>query len=119
MLTIRPEQLAVLDEVARERFMEWAAGHLRKWFGPEVADLDDEGLRDFIRHGLERAAAWGLTDDASAGKYLNVMAMFGRDFDVDPDQDWAAMILGDDSIHDPQERIGELAAAAVAMLPEH
>jgi hypothetical protein len=116
MLAIRPEQMKVFEEQARATFIGWAAGHLRSWFEPELAGLDDDALRELVEHGMERAVAWGATSHEAIGLYLNVMALFGRDFDVDPCR-WAALILRDTSIDDPNERIRLLAATAVERLP--
>ena len=39
-------------------------------------------LRSFVEHGIDRAAGYGIEAERDVWKYLNLMAVFGRHFDM-------------------------------------
>ena len=90
MLTIRQEQLRVLGDIQREKFDEWLLDHLKKFFGEKCRRLGDTRLRQLIQYGTHRAASYGFTSKRDTCKYLDLMMVFGRDFDKLP---WADEIL--------------------------
>jgi hypothetical protein len=93
MLTIRPEQLAVLSQPHVKRFEDWMLAHLKKFFPKESESAGESGLRETIQHGIKRAAVYGIVSERDVCKYIELMIVFGRDFDQDEKVPWAGQIL--------------------------
>jgi hypothetical protein len=81
MLTIRAAQFAVFSQVEMGKFEDWTLAHLRKFFPDQCAALGEPELREWIRYGIWRAAHHGVTAKRDVCKYLDLMIVFGRDFD--------------------------------------
>jgi hypothetical protein len=47
-----------------------------------------------VQHGIKRAAGYGLTARRDVCKYIDLMIVFGRNFDTDRRYRWAGEILG-------------------------
>jgi hypothetical protein len=94
VLTIRPEQLKVLSQAEVQKFEDWVFTHLHKFFPKECAALGEPKLRESIQHGIRRAAHYGITARRDVCKYIDLMIVFGRDFDTDSRSRWAGEILG-------------------------
>lgn len=83
-LTIRPEQLDAFSQVERRKFEDWMVAHLTRFFPREATAMGGESrVRDLIRHGIGRSAAYGITAKRDVCKYLDLMMLLGRDFDAD------------------------------------
>ena len=95
MLTIRQAQFAVLSQLEVQKFEDWMLVHLKKFFPRQSAALGDTQLRETVRHGIEQAAGYGLTARCDVCKYIDLMVVFGRDFDTDKRYPWAAEILSE------------------------
>jgi hypothetical protein len=93
MLTIRPEQERELARPFIERFERRAAEHLRRYVPDACLSLGDAALAAAINHGIARATHHGLETERDLLRFLTLMFVFGRDFDVDPALPWAAEIL--------------------------
>jgi len=113
MLLIRKEQLQVLAASRRKDFESRLISHLRKWFPDQTAQLGETGLRTWISHGHQRAAEYGFASERDICKYLDLMLVFGRDFDTDPKYAWASLFLSGKSLHTPSVRMNRLIAAAL------
>jgi hypothetical protein len=110
MLTIRREQLTVFSEVEVRRFEDWTTAHLKKFFPKECAIAGDVRLRNNVQHGIARARAHGITAKRDVVKYIDLMMVFGRDFDTDKRLRWAADILA--QRRHPDYRLQSLLRAA-------
>ena len=119
MLQLRHRQFEELRAVPLEGFEDQMVAHLREHFPDDCRAMDDAALRVWIRYGIERAEAHGLSSQRDVCKYLNLMMTFGRDFDVqEPTARWARPILGDPEISDPSARIERLCEEAMRALEE-
>ncbi len=94
MLTIRQAQLAVLSQLEVRKFEDWMVSHLHKFFPKQCATLGERQLREWIQHGIRRAAYYGLRAKNDVCKYIDLMIVFGQDFDTDKRNRWASEILG-------------------------
>ena len=113
MLHIRPEQLAMLAE---SYLVAQIADHLAEYLPAHHATLRPAALREHIRDGIIRAHGHGFDDGPSICLYVDLMFLFGREFDREP---WAAAILGDGALLDDRElRAGQLRGAAIDRLNE-
>ena len=93
MLTIRTQQLAVFARAETKKFEDRLLIHLNRFFPKPSRALGEPKLRETIRHGIKRAASYGITAERDVYKYVDLMAVFGRDFDTDPRLPWAGETL--------------------------
>lgn len=107
MLIIRKEQLKALQEALIGPYIDSMISYLRSEVEEVVLDASDDELRDFIRHGVNRAAEYAIQDPYLVQQYILFMAWVGKDFDTDPKTSWAAEILNDAEIG-AEDKIGEL-----------
>lgn len=112
-LVIRPEQMRVFQDAAQAQFERDMLSHLAEHFPEQVAALGLVGLQGAIRHGFERATAYGLDSPYAVCAYLDVMFLFGKDFDRDERLPWASAVLTDPSIIDGCARADELTETAL------
>ena len=117
MLVIRKEQLHVFDRDKRQRFVAKMLEHLQKFFPERCARIGETQLRQWVEHGISRAAIYGLASERDVCKYLDVMTVFGKDFDQDSRLPWASRILAVHHIK-PAEKAGRLLEAAKENQPD-
>lgn len=110
MLTIRQEQFAVFSQLAVQKFEDWMLAHLRQFFPQQCRAAGESRLRETIQYGIQRAAVYDITSKRDVCKYIDLMIVFGRDFDTDKRFPWAAEILG--KRRNPSAKIGALHEAA-------
>ncbi len=108
-MIIRGQQMDVLNRVAVRKFELRMAEHLQRCFPAECGRLGEAGLQDGIRDGIKRAESHGFSLQRDVCKYIDLMFVFGRDYDCDP---WAAGILADDTFDDPSLKMDRLFSAA-------
>jgi len=92
-LTIRNAQLAAFSQAEARKFEDWMLLHLRQFFPGHCQSLDDQQLRQRVAHGISRAATYGITGKRDVCKYLQLMTVFGPDFDADQRFPWAREVL--------------------------
>lgn len=88
MLRIRAAQMHVLSEAAMARFVDALVQALMSEQAQRAQSLGADGVRDWVLHGVARAASYDITGDAAVGRYVRLMFVFGRDFDQHPDHPW-------------------------------
>ena len=109
MLTIRDQQLQAL---ALETFEPWMVRHLAEFFPEDVAGLTANEISRRIRAAVKQARQYGFVEDSQLCRYVDLTFILGPAFDQDPDLPWAAEILADRRVTDPEMRIGLLFGAA-------
>ena len=114
MLTIRQAQFAVLSQLQVQKFEEWMLAHLRKFFPQQCTAAGESRLRETIQYGIQRAAAYDVTIKRDVCKYIDLMIVFGRDFDTDNRLRWPGEILG--KKRDPDVTMQALVRAAKSRL---
>lgn len=77
----------------RQEFEIRLERHLIRFFPEQAASLGTDGLHLFIGYGSARASTHGFNTERDICKYLDLMCVFGRDFDSDQRLPWAAEIL--------------------------
>ena len=92
MLTIRNEQMRLFSQEEVTKFEEGMIVHLRKFF-PACRLASETTLRELIRYGIERARSYQITARRDVCKYVDLMTVLGRDFDVDERIPWASELL--------------------------
>jgi hypothetical protein len=113
MLRIPKRQVDAISLGATCDFEERAGAHLRRFFPRRCAALGPGGVRALVRAGIERAAAHGVHAERDVCKYIDLMAMLGRDFEDDPALPWARRILEDPSAIGAAARVDALYDAAL------
>ncbi len=111
-MIVRQEQLNTLSESATSDFENRVVAHLSKCFPAESEVLQEQGVREIIQYGMERAASYDVSAERDVCKYIDVMMVFGRDFDKDEDLPWASRILNDKVLNNPTARIDRLFTVA-------
>jgi hypothetical protein len=108
MLVIRQQQMRALGGWLREAFVRRCEAHLRSNFAT-CAALPAEDLRAMVEEGIARAASYGIDAERDVCKFLNLVAVFGKDFDRN--LDWAREMLASDA--GPRLRLNRLYARAI------
>jgi len=111
---IRRAQLAVFSQVEVQKFEQWVRVHLQRFFPRQCAAAGEPGVQELVQYGIQRAAIHGITAKRDVCKYIDLMIVFGRDFDKDKRSRWAGQILG--NRRHPGARMRALLQAAKAHL---
>jgi len=115
-MIIRNQQMDELGKQEAVKFEDKMVLHLNEFFPEECEEIGEQEVRESIRHGVDRAESYGLVDEQDVCTYIDVMYVFGLDFDKDRECPWAARILNDESIDDPGDRADALHEEAVAQV---
>lgn len=91
MFTISKETMAVFSAAKTETFVEKMLVHIRKCFPAEYQSLGDPAIQQTIRYGIAGASRYGIQGERDVCKYIDLMLVFGQDFDRDIP--WASRIL--------------------------
>ena len=94
MLTIRKEQMRVLENEMLREFERKMLEHLRQTFPTETETKDDDELTAEIRQGVTSSGRYGISAECDVARYIEYMMMYGLNFDMDPKFSWAGTILG-------------------------
>ena len=112
MLTIRKEQMAVFAALEMKKFEDRVFAHLNKCFSKRCKVLGEPKVRETIQHGIKRAAAYRISAERDVCKYVDLMMVFGPDFEQSSEHSWASAILDDTTVKSPRRRMKRLFAAA-------
>lgn len=98
LMQIRPEQMAVFDDFARELYVERTVARLARTF-PDFAKQQKD-LTAFVEDGIVRSAKYAIVDDAAVDAWLDLMVELGPAFDVAPENAWMSAYLDDRKLDD-------------------
>jgi hypothetical protein len=112
MLTIRKEQMAAFGPLGKKVFEDRIVAHLKKCFPEQSEALGDAKVRETIQYGTQRAAAYRIVSERDVCKFIDLMILYGRDFDKDPNLPWAQSILNSQAIRSPSTKVDRLFKAA-------
>lgn len=116
MLVIRQSQMEVFAENALLRFEDELIEHFKQHLPSHLAQLGEDGAREALRYGVQRARAYRIESEEDVAIYVRHMFLFGRDFDLDPQLPWASQVLTDSTTDSGALRIERLAQASMAYL---
>jgi hypothetical protein len=108
MLTIRDQQLLVLENLPRYEFETQVMRHLQRFYPREYWLAGDDQMRRFVGAGVDRAAHYGFSSRRAATLYVTLMVMLGSEFDEDPQIPWAKSELQEGDSSDPGSLIEAL-----------
>ena len=115
-MEFRAAQMEVLSAGAVARFEEEVLADLRASFPDLFAARGDEAARALVHEARTRAQEHGFSSEAQVAQYLGIAFVLGAHFDTDEALPWAAKILADPALADPDVRIERLEAGARAHL---
>jgi hypothetical protein len=92
-MIIYNQQLEILSGQVLVAFENYSIGYLRKKFPLSTKNMDTEILRGLVKEGITKTSEYDIDDRMDVLQYLEYMICFGRDFDVNPDTNWASRIL--------------------------
>jgi hypothetical protein len=114
MVLIRNVQLDALRGAASARLQQRLVAHVERYFAHGCAALGKEGTEAAIASALTRGAALGVGREDVLCRYVNLVFVFGHDFDqVLP---WARAVVEHHRAQGGEQVIERLTAAAEARL---
>lgn len=108
MIIIREAQIEALRLSTLRAFEDEMVEHLARFSPPLFKAVGPEQLREVIRSGMKRAAGYGITLRGPVRLYLELMLLFGSQFDTDPQYPWAAEVLKGQEIPSQMQRAERL-----------
>ena len=112
MLTIRKEQLAAFGPLGQKALEDRVVAHLKRVFPVQSEALGEPKVRETIQYGTQRAAAYRIVSERDVCKYIDLMIVYGRDFDKDPAHPWAQSVLQNQALRNPSTKVDRLFKAA-------
>ena len=112
MLSIRKEQMVVFREPAVNDFVKRVMVHLNKCFPAKCEAMGEAKVRAMVKYGSQRAVSYRVSSERDVCKYIDLMLVFGQDFDQDPKLPWASSILNNQAIINPTTKVARLYKAA-------
>jgi len=109
MFKMRREQMDAFRRESIREFEDGVARHVERCFPDRWAALGEGGVRQVIQRGVERAAVYGIVAERDVCKFIDLMLVFGADFDQE--RAWARQIL--EVKGDPFARMRRLHARAL------
>ncbi len=97
-------------------FEDYMLHRLTMLYPEKVEAVGREPLRVLIRRGVAGARRTGLTTEPGVILYVCLMFFLGAGFDGDPQFKWAADILNDKTLEEPDKKAARLREAATAFL---
>jgi hypothetical protein len=91
--------------------------HIAKFFPKQFAEIGEPRMRETIQYGIKRAESYGIVAERDACKYIDLMVVFGRDFDRDPALPWVRDVLHDPGAESPSQRTEWLFKVAMENSP--
>lgn len=95
MLITRNEQIKAFEIAAKKKFENEMVHHMEQFAPLTFKVIGEQGVRKVIEMGIERARKYGFINRGPARFYIEMMFMFGSNFDTDPQYPWATRILED------------------------
>jgi hypothetical protein len=92
-MLIRKSQFELFSTQEVQKFEDWMVSHLQKFFPSQCEPLGEGELRAFIQLGIVRAAHYEIREKREVCRFIDLMMVFGQDFDSSEQTSWAAEIL--------------------------
>ncbi len=114
MFVIREAQFDALAAARREDFVRCMMDALRERFEVAAA-MEAAALRELVVDGTAAAEGYGLYADDEIEPFLGCRVVYGGEFPLGDDDDWAREVLDDDGLDSDQKALqldAQLAAVA-------
>jgi len=93
MFRVIKDQLRSLGLIATQNFVEEMVEHLNEFTPAHAKSLGSKALQEVVQLGVQRAGKYGFTQRGPVHLYIELMAIFGSEFDTDPQYEWASTTL--------------------------
>ena len=93
MLTIRREQMLVLETRMAKRFRARVRVHLRRELAKETEKVPDADLLRRIDEAILRGRKYGVTTERDVMLFVDLTFILSQNFEDAPDMRWAKKIL--------------------------
>src|SRR5579859_6130445 len=103
-MIIRAQQMAVMDRYADRAFEREMVQHVHEFVPARAKRAGQGGVRAFVDSGISKARKRGFSGRGPLRLYLDLMLLFGSDFDSDPQYPWALDVLDGPTMHSEMER---------------
>ena len=90
---ISEAHLQAFSAQQRQRFENEMVAYFKQHYPRQAAQLGDDGLRELIAEGTEKAKTYYIYREVDVARYLQCMVAIRRDFDDCPELPWAHEIL--------------------------
>ena len=114
-MVIRMKQMEVLSATAFETFKARVAAHIRKCFPQHYAALGVQLTRLLVDLGVASARRHGFQGQKDICGFIDLMLIFGPDFDNDRGLPWCRAILEDNGLP-PEMKMPRLRQTADILL---
>jgi hypothetical protein len=98
MLIVRKKQFDVLAELSRQSFEDRLAEHLSQVVPAESGEAGEEGVRELIRSGMNRAGDYDIVNEIDIAHFVELMLRFEPEWEFAPHRKWALDILRDEDL---------------------
>ena len=105
---IRKKQMEAFSQAAVKGFEDRTVVYLCKGYPEQCEALGKAGLGELIKYGIKRAAEYGMKTEYAVEKYIELMLIFGRDFDTNTELPWAGQILSDKTFKNSKTKADHL-----------
>jgi hypothetical protein len=95
MLTIRKEQMAVLEAYMMRKYVDRVVQKIARTFPGKYKQEGQERTRLMVQAGIEKAAGYSITEDDEVERFVLVLAEYGMEFERAPERIECQQILED------------------------
>lgn len=98
MIIISQQQMDALGQKSQTHFETRMIEHLRHTFPQQAIRHDDTVLRYFVRASIEMCRTFAIVTEFDVQRFIEYVAIYGRDFPRRADMPWVAKILNDQEL---------------------
>ena len=111
--------MTALGDASKARYEDRMTEHLRRCFPDQCEKMDEPGIRRIIAQGIEHAKRYNIVTERDVCLFIDLMFIFGEEFDTSPNLPWMSEILTDPHRTDPSRKIDHLYDVALEVLKQH
>ena len=108
MIVIRNEQMDALGQIGLKVFEDRVVVRLNKLFPEECEALGETIVREIIRYGIRQAKRYDIVIESDVCLYIDLMFVFGVNFDKDRQLTWVPEILNDAKLESASIKMNRL-----------
>lgn len=103
MLTIRKDQIKILDNYIQKQFIIKMVTFIESNFHEELVKFSPQELSALIQEGINRASEFGIVWEDDIQRFLECMFIYGHDFGKNQKIKWAYKILREEGLTGTQK----------------
>ncbi len=102
-MIIRDGQKEAFQAADCGRFQAACIGHLRETYPDETEGKSNEEMDNLVHDGVGAAARYGIRRETNVLRFIELRLALGDDFEKEEGGEWAAEILNDESLEEPEK----------------